>query len=96
MTVEADIIIEAHQDTLLLPIEAVEERDGEYLVFVRGEDGKPQPKKVKIGLRTESQVEVVEGLQEGEEVLLGVTRTVSSGTSGGRPRVFMGGPPPGR
>lgn len=96
MTVEADIIIEARENALLLPVEAVEERGGEYLVFVKGEDGKPQPKKVKVGLRNESQVEIVEGLQEGDQVLLGVTETVSSGGSGERPRMFMGGPPPQR
>ncbi|BER93272.1 efflux RND transporter periplasmic adaptor subunit [Atrimonas thermophila] len=96
MTVEADIIIEAHQDTLLLPTEAVEERDGEYLVFVMGEDGKPQPRKVKVGLQNESRVEIVEGLQEGDEVLLGVSGMVSPSAGGERPRMFIGGPPPGR
>ncbi len=96
MTVEADIIIEARENALLLPVEAVEERGGEYLVFVKGEDGKPQPKKVKVGLRNESQVEIVEGLQEGDQVLLGVTETVSSGGSGERPSMFVGGPPPQR
>ena len=96
MTVEADIIIEARESALLLPVEAVEEKDGEYLVFVKGEDGKPHPRKVKIGLQNESQVEIVEGLQEGEEVLLGTPEMLDSGTGRGRPRMFMGGPPPER
>ncbi|HHF09432.1 MAG TPA: hypothetical protein ENL28_02350 [Candidatus Atribacteria bacterium] len=63
---------------------------------MKGEDGKPQPRKVKIGLQNESQVEIVEGLQEGEEVLLGTPEMLDSGTGRGRPRMFMGGPPPER
>lgn len=47
------------------------------LVWVLGQDGKPQPKRVKVGLSDGASTEIVEGsLQEGELVITG--QTISS------------------
>ena len=49
------------------------------LVFVMGQDGKPQARRIKVGLSDGSSTEVVEGnLQEGELVITGQTVSGSS------------------
>ncbi|HWL73725.1 MAG TPA: efflux RND transporter periplasmic adaptor subunit, partial [Burkholderiaceae bacterium] len=50
------------------------------LIWVLGQDGKPQSRRIKVGLTDGSSTEVVEGnLQEGETVITGQTITSSSG-----------------
>ncbi|MET0626266.1 MAG: efflux RND transporter periplasmic adaptor subunit [Pyrinomonadaceae bacterium] len=68
-------------------------------VWVMGADGKPQPRRIKIGLSDGSSTEVVEGeLREGEVVVTGQNVAASSGSArsnnqssapgfGGAPRV---------
>jgi multidrug efflux pump subunit AcrA (membrane-fusion protein) len=69
-------------------------------VWVLGQDGKPQPRRIKVGLSDGASTEVVEGnLTEGELVITG--QTVSGSTSstnqnrppgfGNTPRVGGGG-----
>jgi HlyD family secretion protein len=67
------------------PAAAGEERGRGGLVFVLGPDGKPQPRRVRIGLSDGQYTEVVSGLQEGDVVI--------TGTSDGTPRA--GAPRPG-
>lgn len=71
------------------------------LVWVLGQDGKPQSRRIKVGLSDGGSTEVVEGnLQEGEMVITG--QTISGGTTtqttqtpapgfGGAPRTGGGG-----
>ena len=50
------------------------------LIWVLGQDGKPQSRRIKVGLTDGSSTEVVEGnLQEGEIVITG--QTITSGTA---------------
>jgi HlyD family secretion protein len=52
------------------------------LVWVLGQDGKPQPRRIKVGLTDGASTEVVEGnLQEGETVITGQTISSSSAQS---------------
>ncbi len=49
------------------------------LVFVAGEDGRPQPLRVRLGVSDGRFVEVIEGLEEGQKIITGVEEP-------GRPR----------
>lgn len=62
---EADIILQETKNALVLPLEAVKEDS----VTVK-KDNKLQKQKIKKGLQSEQEVEVVEGLSEGENVYL--------------------------
>jgi len=42
-----------------------------YMVRVLDQDGQPQSRKIKVGLNDGAQVEVVEGLSEGDQVVVG-------------------------
>jgi HlyD family secretion protein len=71
------------------------------VVWVLGQDGKPQPRRIKVGLSDGASTEVVEGnLNEGELVITGETVTGSGSAStqqnrppgfGNAPRVGGGG-----
>ncbi len=69
LLVEAEIIVEKIPNTLYVPLQAVYEKGGRNVVYIRAGnrfDARP----VKLGQRTESQVAVVEGVREGEAVAL--------------------------
>ncbi|MDK2896633.1 MAG: HlyD family secretion protein [Candidatus Atribacteria bacterium] len=70
MTAEAEIIIEAKEDALVVPIEALREQGGETWLFVKDSEGQPVRREVKVGLRSDTQVEIETGLESGEEVFL--------------------------
>jgi RND family efflux transporter MFP subunit len=68
MTGTADFILAHKENILTLPSSVIVERDGEVFVFVV-DDGKARQRPLHIGLRNEELVEVVAGLQTGEQVI---------------------------
>lgn len=69
MTADVDIIVAEEKDVLLLPLGAVRGDPDEPSVQIPRDDG-DVPRRVRLGLRNESEVEVLEGLREGDQVLL--------------------------
>jgi HlyD family secretion protein len=69
-TASADIITGEAKDILLLPVEAINERDGGKFVVVpeAGEEG-PSFKPVITGVSDDTNIEIKSGLKEGEKVL---------------------------
>ena len=90
MTAEAEIIIKSKDNAIIIPLEALEERGGKAQVLVKGPDGQPVQKEVKTGLRSDTQVEIEEGLQEGEEVFL-ILSSTSFQSNFGPPMGMPGG-----
>lgn len=69
MSCRAEIIIEEYPDTVYVPVQAVLRVGGEPTVFVAGERAF-EPRKVKVGMDNNVMVRIIEGLKEGEEVML--------------------------
>jgi HlyD family secretion protein len=69
MTARADIIVGTRSDVLLLPVNAVFELQGALVAHVARPSGS-EARPVTIGESNDVAVEVVAGLQEGEQVLL--------------------------
>ncbi|WP_284644440.1 efflux RND transporter periplasmic adaptor subunit [Paenibacillus silviterrae] len=70
MTATADIIIEDKRDVLLLPVEAVTQRQGKRFVSLKKADGTVDANhEVKIGSNNSTMVEITEGLKEGDVVV---------------------------
>lgn len=92
MSVTAEIATASKQDVLLAPAAAITETGGRSTVEVLQPDGTTQVVTVEIGLVGASQVEILSGLQVGDEVVTGTQGTVpaSSFDAG-----FPGGGPPG-
>ncbi len=73
MNCEMKMISYKKTDALTVPPKAVftEEFDpAKQYVYLRGQDGKPQKRVVTLGERNDKQVEVLQGLAEGDEILL--------------------------
>jgi HlyD family secretion protein len=70
MTVNLDVQTEKKEAVLYLPYYVVKSRDGEKYVSVL-EKGAIKEKTIKTGLEGETNVEIIEGLQEGEQVVFG-------------------------
>jgi multidrug efflux pump subunit AcrA (membrane-fusion protein) len=71
MTANVEIVIAKSDDTLIVPIQAVTRKRGGHVVNVSGVGGETSERTIEIGVRNDSSVEVVSGLEEGESVELG-------------------------
>ena len=69
MTANVDILTNILPDVIALPLEALRLENGDDMVYVMSNGGRV-PRKVRVGLRTESQAVIVHGLQEGETVVI--------------------------
>ncbi|CAM2982101.1 efflux RND transporter periplasmic adaptor subunit [Vibrio mytili] len=88
MTAQVSIVLQESQDTLLIPAQVLQKASGKeaYTVPVL-ENGQVLQKPVKVGINNKVMVEVLSGLKEGEQVVLGSTLDASSSGRGGRPRM---------
>jgi multidrug efflux pump subunit AcrA (membrane-fusion protein) len=71
MTANVDVVIARSDDALILPIEAVTRKRGGYVVGIEGQDGGTSEREIEIGVRNDTSVEVLSGLEEGDRVALG-------------------------
>jgi HlyD family secretion protein len=69
MSCKVEIVITRYEDALFVPVQAVLRVKGKPAVFVRAGDGW-EPRTVDLGLDNNRMVRIVDGLAEGEEVLL--------------------------
>lgn len=95
MTAQVSIVLGRAQGVLLVPSTALGERaaDGSYTVQVAGPEGRPQPRKIQVGLDNQAMAEVRSGLREGERVVVGEADASKANAS----QAHMpgpGGPPP--
>ncbi len=75
MNAAVEVIAGRTEDALLAPVEALRELGpGQYAVFIM-EDGQPRLRPVKIGLQDLTYVEIIEGLEQGDEVTTGIVDT---------------------
>lgn len=73
MTSEVRVLVQEVEDALLLPIEAVTERDGTFYCGVPLEDGTLEPRTIEVGPANETEVIVLNGLQRNEDVILNLS-----------------------
>lgn len=95
MTADVDVVVASAEDVLLVPNRAIEaDRDaGRYYVVRLSRFGTEERIEVLIGLRDENRTQILEGLEEGDQVLLPEVPGQSEDSSGFVPghRVFGGG-----
>ena len=82
MTAQVQIVRADAPGALTIPATALGPRgkDGSYTVRVVGADGQAQPRSIKVGLNTNVSVQVLEGLSEGDKVVIGDAATAPSKT----------------
>ena len=87
MTAQVQIVRADAPGALTIPATALGARgkDGSYTVRVVGADGQAQPRQVKVGLNNNVSAQVLEGLSEGDKVVIGDAASAPSanGQQGG-------------
>ena len=69
MSAEVEVILAVHPDVLLIPVAAVVETEDGVFCWVEG-DPEPQKRLIELGDSNDVFIEVLAGLNEGEEVIL--------------------------
>jgi membrane fusion protein, multidrug efflux system len=69
MFARVNLVLDTRENALIVPEQALVPRGGERYVF-RAVDGKAVLAKVEIGLRRPGEVEIIRGLEAGEEIVL--------------------------
>lgn len=64
-----DVILEKHDNSLLVPLEAVFASNGESYVYTK-KDGKWSPQVIRTGADDETNIVVLDGLTEGDKILM--------------------------
>lgn len=93
MTTQVNIVLSEAKDALVVPSTALGAKDaqGRYTVRVLDAQGLAQERQVRIGINTNAQVQIVEGLKAGERVVTGTALPGATDSSSEHR-----GPPPGR
>jgi len=81
MSTKVDILVEQLKDVLIVPIQVVARRDGKKVCYCLTSQG-PEPREVQTGAFNDTFVQIIEGLEVGDEVLLNpplITETSASG-----------------
>jgi macrolide-specific efflux system membrane fusion protein len=91
MTTQVYIVLAQAKQAIVSPSTALGEReaDGRYTVRVLDRQGHAAPRKVRIGINTNAAVQITEGLNAGEQVVIGSGNDAAASTSSTRR-----GPPP--
>ncbi len=69
MSCKVQILVRQLEDTVIVPIQVVSNRVGKKVVYVITSQGH-QEREVRTGLFNDTFVEIIEGLEEGEEIML--------------------------
>lgn len=90
MTVDATIAIESREDTLLLPVEAVQQDGDTYFVLMNSDGSK---REIKTGLVSDTYIEITDGLEEGDVVKYAADLGSSDSEKSGGMMMMPGGGP---
>ena len=81
MTTQVFFVQEQKTDTLLVPLAAIKGPPRNPFVLVATEQGNEQ-RQVKVGIRNRTVAEILDGLSEGEQVVVGVRGAAARGQRG--------------
>ncbi|UCF15563.1 MAG: efflux RND transporter periplasmic adaptor subunit [Phycisphaerales bacterium] len=80
MSAKVEILVEQLKDVIIVPVTVVANRQGKKVCFVVAPDGSSKERVVKTGAFDDTFVQIVEGLEEGEKVLLNPPRITETGS----------------
>ncbi len=82
MTATGEILIQNKENILMIPLEALQTRAGKHYVKIKNDDGTYEEQhEVKIGIRSKTNVEITEGVTEGQTIVIPIktkTQNLSS------------------
>ncbi len=80
---EAQIFVSKKSDVILCPVEALYKEEDKWLVDLKDEKGGRVPVEVKVGAMNDTFAEIIEGVTEGQEVVVGMSKEDPNGGPGG-------------
>lgn len=78
MNVDVEILADKRDNVLVVPIDAVQKLNGEYIVTVKDNSGNKNDVKVELGLATKEKVEIVSGLNEGDIIVYNAIKSADT------------------
>jgi len=79
MYAETTLTVSLVKESLILPVDAVRQEHGHSFVLLINQDGQVEQRTIKTGLETPDKIEVLKGLNESDEVLLGSASQIKIG-----------------
>lgn len=77
---DVDILLGDEKDVLKIPVESIKyDKTGKNLVYI-DENGIAKQRQVKLGLQSDADVQVIQGIKAGDRVILNPTAAISDGT----------------
>lgn len=77
---DIDILLNKVKNVIKVPVESIKtDKTGRSVVYVI-QDNKAVEKEVKVGVQSDTEVQIIEGLQLGEKVILNPTDEIQNGT----------------
>lgn len=70
LTAQVEILVDNRSDVLQIPLQGVVTIAGKQFAYVINSRGAPERREVKIGQSNQSHVEILDGIEEGEDVVL--------------------------
>ena len=70
ISAKAEIMVDTRKDAIYVPLQCAFLEAGKQWCYALAADKKPAKREVKPGMSNESYIEILDGLQEGEQVLL--------------------------
>ncbi len=70
LTAQVEILVDNRADVLQVPIQSIVTVAGKQYSFVINKRGRPERRDVKIGESNQSHVEILDGIEEGEQVVM--------------------------
>ena len=80
MSAKVEILVQQLKDVIIVPVTVVSNRQGKKVVFVVADDGSSEERVVTTGAFDDTFVEIKEGLEEGEKVMLNPPRITETGS----------------
>ena len=80
MSAKVEILVEHLKDVIIVPITVIANRQGKKICFVVASDGSQDERVVKTGAFDDTFVQIVEGLEAGEKVMLNPPRITETGS----------------
>ncbi|MHB0763607.1 efflux RND transporter periplasmic adaptor subunit [Stutzerimonas sp. NM35] len=71
MTAQVVFVTASAKDVLTAPLDALQGKPGRYQVRILGDDEQPELRAVKVGARDRQVAEILDGLHEGERLVIG-------------------------
>jgi HlyD family secretion protein len=70
LTTQVEIQIDSRENVLQVPVQAVIGVSDKQICYVLKKDGTPQRREIKVGATNQTHIEVLDGLEAGEQVIL--------------------------